>query len=126
MLSRPDRESPAIVRQTEGELLMRHAFALALLSVLFVAGAASAQTVNITGTWSGQFSVTDHCDNGQTFTSNGNATAGFTQSGSSVTGSITLNNAVFTDGTRCIPEQPQTFTVVVTGSISGGSFTGSF
>src|SRR6266550_758013 len=105
---------------------MRNAFRLALLSVFFFATTTSAQTVNVTGTWSGQFTITDHCDNGQTFSSNGNASAGFSQSGSSINGSITMNNAVFTDGSKCIPEQPQTFTVVVTGTVSGGSFSGSF
>jgi hypothetical protein len=105
---------------------MRNAFRLALLSVFFFATTTSAQTVNVTGTWSGQFTITDNCDNGQTFSSNGNASAGFSQSGSSVTGSITMNNAVFTDGSKCIPQQPETFTIVVTGTVSGGSFTGSF
>lgn len=103
---------------------MRHLSAV--LFALLVTGIASAQTVNITGTWSGQFSVTDHCDNGQTFTSNGSASAGFVQNGSSFTGLITLNNAVFTDGRNCVPEQPQTFSISVTGSVSGNSFTGSF
>ncbi|MDQ6802891.1 MAG: hypothetical protein M3041_18970 [Acidobacteriota bacterium] len=102
---------------------MRHA--LALLSALFVTSIASAQ-VNITGTWSGQFSITDHCDNGQTFTSNGNADAAFSQNGSSVTGSITVNNAVFTNGTTCAPQQPETVTVFVSGSVAGGSFSGFF
>ena len=94
--------------------------------LLLVSVRSSGQT-NITGTWSGDYAFTDHCDNGATFTSRGTATAGFNQSGSAVTGSIVANNVTFTDGSTCTPKStPQTFTLPVTGTISGGTFSGTF
>ncbi|MGZ8796808.1 MAG: hypothetical protein ACXW2F_05630, partial [Thermoanaerobaculia bacterium] len=88
---------------------------LFICAVLFllVSVRSSAQT-NITGTWSGDYAITDHCDNGATFTSRGTATAAFNQTGSAVTGVIVANNVTFTDGKSCTPDAtPVTVTLPV-------------
>jgi hypothetical protein len=99
-------------------------FAILLAATSF----ASAQTLNaeIGGAWTGQYAVTDHCDNGTTFSSSGIATASFSQSGSSVTGTITLHNATFSQGGQDCADlaNPATITVSIEGTVSGESFTG--
>ena len=91
---------------------------------LFAFGA-TAQNVDVTGTWNGEYVVTDRCDNGSTFTSRGAATAQFLQSGSAVQGAVVLKNLIDTDGSTCTPRETFTLTLPVTATVSGGRLNGS-
>lgn len=91
---------------------------------LFALGA-TAQNVDVTGTWSGEYVYTDRCDNGSTFSTRGVATAQFLQSGSAVQGTVVLKDLIETDGSACIPRAPVTLTLPVTATVSGGRLNGS-
>jgi hypothetical protein len=107
-------------------LLVQRAVVFAIL--ITAASFARAQTLDadIGGAWVGQYAITDHCDNGTTFSSSGIATASFSQNGSSVSGTVTLHNAIFSRGGQDCADlaSPATITVPIEGTISGNSFTG--
>jgi hypothetical protein len=83
---------------------------------------------DITSIWNGHYAVTDHCDNGTTFSSTGAATARFNQIGSAVFGSVTLRDVTLSRGGRdCASlNESATITIVVTGTVTGSSFAGLF
>ncbi|HEV8660024.1 MAG TPA: hypothetical protein VGS96_15570 [Thermoanaerobaculia bacterium] len=94
-------------------------------SLLLPAFRATAQNVDLTGTWNGEFVITDRCTNGSTFTSRGPAAVQFLQSGSAVQGAVTLSNLTDTDGDTCTPRETFTPTLPVSGNVSGGTLNGT-
>jgi hypothetical protein len=95
-----------------------------VFAVLLAATSPARADTNITGAWNGQFTLTDHCDNGGSYTSNGVATASFSQNGTSVTGNVTSWNAIETNGSDCTPRPPASLAIAITGTVTGSSFVG--
>jgi hypothetical protein len=107
--------------------IWRFAF-FVVFAVLVGASPARAQTSNsnMSGRWNGQYVMTDHCDDGSTYSYSGIATAAFNQAGTSVTGDITFQDVVGTDGKDCRTRRSAgTVTLGVSGSVTGSSFAGT-
>jgi hypothetical protein len=83
-----------------------------------------APAVNLTGTWSGNYSFTDRCSNGATQSYTGTFTLGMTQSGSNAGGVVTMLNVPLYDQT-CKKITTLNMAMSAAGSVSGTKFTGS-
>ena len=101
-------------------------FFVASVFSLFVVSVSLSAQVSVSGTWSGEYALTDRCDNGATFTSKGIASATLVQTASQVTGVIVLKDLVLTDGGTCVPREASTLKLPISGTISGGSISGTF
>src|SRR5450432_2057635 len=90
------------------------------LAALIFASTAAAQS-NPTGSWSGTYTLTlqvSSCSN-KTFTSSGNITAAFLETGTSMAGRIDLTNVVLPNS-NCVATTSEVTSAVV-GTVSGSS-----
>ncbi|HYM62812.1 MAG TPA: hypothetical protein VEZ11_18145 [Thermoanaerobaculia bacterium] len=85
--------------------------------------AATPPAADITGSWSGTFSLTDHCANGGTQAYAGALTLGLTQTGSSAAGVLTMQNVPLYDQ-NCNKLATLTMSLATAGTVSGSTFTG--
>jgi hypothetical protein len=98
--------------------------AIAVVFAVLISSTASAQTP--TGQWSGTYTLSipvSSCQN-KTFTSSGNVTATFLQSGTSLLGRIDLTNVVLPDSNCKTTTSEVTSSIM--GMISGSSITWNF
>ena len=85
--------------------------------------AGDAPAVNVTGTWSGNYSFTDVCSNGATQKYSGAFTLGLTQSGATAGGVVTMQNVPLYDQ-NCSTIATLKVAMAAAGTISGSTFTG--
>jgi len=83
-----------------------------------------APAVDLTGSWSGNYSLIDRCSNGATQSYTGTSTFGLTQSGGRVGGVITLDNVPLYDQ-NCQKLTSLNMSLSVAGVVSGSTFTGA-
>ncbi len=83
----------------------------------------TAPAVDVTGSWSGNYSFTDTCLNNTTSKYSGTFTLGLTQSGSTVGGVVAMQNVPLYDQ-NCATLATLTQVMAVAGSVSGSTFTG--
>jgi hypothetical protein len=79
--------------------------------------------LDLTGTWSGNYSFTDRCQNGATQSYNGPFTLGLTQSGANAAGVVTIQNVPLYDQ-NCRTITALNMSLAVAGTVSGSTFTG--
>ncbi|MGZ4777794.1 MAG: hypothetical protein ACXV5L_01255, partial [Thermoanaerobaculia bacterium] len=97
---------------------MRRWLYLSLLLCLPIRSATAA--VDFTGTWSGTLTATKTCRTGQIITQTGNATATYTQSGTSLSGAIVIDTQSLND--QCQPAGNLTVVVPLGGTVTGSVF----
>ncbi|HEY3054340.1 MAG TPA: hypothetical protein VGK31_00255 [Thermoanaerobaculia bacterium] len=88
-------------------------------SFLLFAFAASAQTLDFTGTWSGDYSGTKTCQNGVTLNQSGRVTAELVQIGTSVGGAVTVIAPQLNE--HCMQVGTIPVVLPVGGSVSGST-----
>ncbi len=89
------------------------------------AATATAQAVNVTGTWNGNYELIDHCTGGRTLTARGVARATLTQAGATVWGVIVFEDLLLANNEEsCAPGQPDDFPVGIMGTVTGGALDG--
>jgi hypothetical protein len=82
-------------------------------------------TTSFTGTWTGDYSLTDVCPNGTTKKNySGAFTMALTQAGSNAAGVVTMTNVPLYDN-NCATIANLTQTLSVAGSVDGSTFTGA-
>ncbi len=79
--------------------------------------------LDLTGTWSGNYSFIDRCPNGATQSYSGALTLGLTQSGANAGGVVTLQNVPLYDQ-NCAKITSLNMSLAVAGVVSGSTFTG--
>jgi len=94
-----------------------------LFFVLFALAAVAAHAADLNGTWNGSYSVTVQCPSGGTISSQGGASATLSQSGSSVSGNMTLTNFNAPDTQHCSGSPLGTVTFPVSGSYDWSTLT---
>ncbi len=82
---------------------------------------ATPSSIDLTGTWSGNYSFTDRCANGRTLSYTGAFTVGFTQSGSQTAGVVTMANVPLYDR-NCKKITSLNVAMSVAGAVSGATF----
>ena len=83
-----------------------------------------APAVDLTGVWSGNYSLIDRCSNGATQSYTGTSTFGLTQSGGHVGGVITMDNVPLYDQ-NCQKLTSLNMSLSVAGVVSGSTFSGA-
>ena len=79
--------------------------------------------LDLTGTWSGNYSFTDRCPNGATQSYTGAFTLGLTQSGANAGGVVTILNVPLYDQ-NCKKITALNMSLTAAGMVSGSTFTG--
>lgn len=85
--------------------------------------AGDAPSVDVTGTWTGNYNFTDRCSNGKTQSYAGPVTMGLAQSGSNAGGVLAMQSVPLYDQ-NCSKITTLDMAMVVGGSVSGSTFTG--
>lgn len=83
----------------------------------------AAPTVDVTGSWAGNYSFTDRCSNGVTVSYSGPFTLGLTQTGSTAGGVVTMQNVPLYDP-NCSKLGTINVAMAAVGTVSGSTFTG--
>ncbi len=79
--------------------------------------------VNVTGSWSGNYSFADRCQNGSTQSYTGAFTLGVTQSGANARGVVTMQNVPLYDQ-NCRKDTSLNMALAAAGTVSGSTFAG--
>ena len=83
-----------------------------------------APAVDLTGSWSGNYSLIDRCSNGGTQTYTGASMFGLTQSSGNVAGVITMDNVPLYDQ-NCQKLASSSMSMSIAGVVSGSTFAGA-
>lgn len=105
--------------------MLNRRVAVAFAALLLLSNATAAQAADLSGAWGGQWAFTEHCDNGQVRNDSGTLTASLSQSGTSVTGQISLNSVPNINSTCQVTGQSNVIGGL-SGTVSGASMSGSF
>jgi len=80
---------------------------------------------DVTGGWSGPYSVSIKCSGGGSVDSQGTSVASLTQSGNSVSGAVSVQNFNAPNEANCSSSGPGTYSFSLSGTLSGSSFSGT-
>lgn len=104
--------------------MRKRSVACFVVSALLVAVPSLA--VDLTGSWGGQYQLSDRCDNGNMIPYNGSAGALLNQNGNRVTGSLALVAVADTDTTACKIDGTFDVTLDIDATLSGSTLSGTF